>query len=326
MLRIHFTPDDLARIRLAPCADATAELTLSLRLLTGRPAGARLSVWRRSLGRRLGPQSRLLLDLLGPGAGLPDFFHLPDGSAIGPEVTGLDQQRVDHYLGRLGEVRPLTPFARALGEGSVDARQQLGAAVQDYLADAVEPYWSGLRAQVDADRSLRSRALADGGVERLLSTLHPRIRWRAPVLEVALTQPQDVEVQLCGQGLLLQPVVLGGPGPVFDGWSALSGGRPELIYPTALDGLLTADRPPAPEALAPLLGRTRAAMLAVLHESGGCSTGELARATGTAAATASQHAAVLRAGGLILTRRMGGSVLHTLTPLGRDLLGPHRTH
>ncbi|MFB7222977.1 hypothetical protein [Streptomyces sp. NPDC056227] len=41
---------------------------------------------------------------------------------------------------------------------------------------------------------------------------------------------------------------------------------------------------------------------------------------GGPAASASQHACVLREAGLVLTLRHGSSVLHTLTPLGGSLL------
>ena len=41
---------------------------------------------------------------------------------------------------------------------------------------------------------------------------------------------------------------------------------------------------------------------------------------GVSLATASRHASVLRNAGLISSRRLGGSVLHSLRPLGSDVL------
>jgi DNA-binding transcriptional ArsR family regulator len=52
----------------------------------------------------------------------------------------------------------------------------------------------------------------------------------------------------------------------------------------------------------------------------GCSTTELARRVGVSAGSVSQHTAVLRDSGLILTGRLGKSVVHTLTPLGAAML------
>ncbi|MBR7678841.1 helix-turn-helix transcriptional regulator, partial [Streptomyces daliensis] len=49
-------------------------------------------------------------------------------------------------------------------------------------------------------------------------------------------------------------------------------------------------------------------------------TGELARAIGVSASSASQHTTALRNTGLITSHRHGASVLHTLTPLGAALL------
>jgi DNA-binding transcriptional ArsR family regulator len=68
-----------------------------------------------------------------------------------------------------------------------------------------------------------------------------------------------------------------------------------------------------------LLGRTRAAVLDAIAAAP-CTTSELARRTGTAVPSASQHAAVLRAADLIVTRRVGRAVRHTLTPFGAGLL------
>jgi DNA-binding transcriptional ArsR family regulator len=52
----------------------------------------------------------------------------------------------------------------------------------------------------------------------------------------------------------------------------------------------------------------------------GCTTTELAARVGVSVAAASQHATVLREAGLITTRRQGSAVLHSLTPLGVELL------
>ncbi|WP_405922213.1 winged helix-turn-helix domain-containing protein [Streptomyces sp. NBC_00122] len=53
----------------------------------------------------------------------------------------------------------------------------------------------------------------------------------------------------------------------------------------------------------------------------GCSTTELARRLNVSVAAASQHATVLRNANLITTSRRGKSVVHTITPLGAELLG-----
>jgi DNA-binding transcriptional ArsR family regulator len=71
--------------------------------------------------------------------------------------------------------------------------------------------------------------------------------------------------------------------------------------------------------LASLLGRTRAHALETLVDP--CTTSELARRVGVSPATASHHASVLRAAGLISSHRDGVKILHRLTAKGRSLLG-----
>jgi DNA-binding transcriptional ArsR family regulator len=71
-------------------------------------------------------------------------------------------------------------------------------------------------------------------------------------------------------------------------------------------------------ALVALLGRTRAAVLEAIGD--GCTTTELADRVKVSVSSASQHAAVLCNAGLIVTRRVGKSVRHSLTPLGAALI------
>lgn len=71
--------------------------------------------------------------------------------------------------------------------------------------------------------------------------------------------------------------------------------------------------------LASLLGRTRAHALEALADP--CTTGELARRIGVSPATASHHATVLRAAGLISSHRDGVKIVHRLTAKGTTLLG-----
>jgi DNA-binding MarR family transcriptional regulator len=75
-----------------------------------------------------------------------------------------------------------------------------------------------------------------------------------------------------------------------------------------------------PSALASLIGRTRARVLAEIGAAGGHTTTEIARRLRISAASASEHAYALRAAGLIHTERAGACVEHRITRLGRALL------
>jgi len=67
-----------------------------------------------------------------------------------------------------------------------------------------------------------------------------------------------------------------------------------------------------------LLGSTRAGILTCISD--GQTTTEVSRKVGVSLATVSHHTSVLRGAGLVFTLRMGGAVLHRLTPLGSALL------
>jgi DNA-binding transcriptional ArsR family regulator len=97
-----------------------------------------------------------------------------------------------------------------------------------------------------------------------------------------------------------------------------------LIYPLLrrmedAAALWTPRRAANPSALARLLGKTQAAVLAAIADT--CTTTELAHRVGISLPTASHHTGILRDAGLVVSRRSGNTVVHRLTPLGADLLG-----
>jgi len=95
----------------------------------------------------------------------------------------------------------------------------------------------------------------------------------------------------------------------------LSSQRTVLTYPMYLG-----DRPDgSTDALAPLLGHTRAAVLATLRVP--ATTTALADRAGISLSSASQHTTALRNAGLISTTRQGIAVQHALTPLEPVLKG-----
>jgi DNA-binding transcriptional ArsR family regulator len=214
-----------------------------------------------------------------------------------------------------------------LSRGNLDARRELVTHLRAYYGTALGPYWDGIRSHLEVERAVRGRIMAEGGVDRLLATLHPNVRWRPPVLEVLRpahpgSPPQpDHDVHLAGRSLVLVPSVFcAHPMLCF---STVDDTLPEvLVYPTLreIDDALAlwGNGAPRRAALEALLGRTRA--IALDATTAPCTTGELARRIGVSAATASHHASVLRQAGLITTRRNGSAVLHTITTRGAMLL------
>ncbi len=322
MLRVHFTGLDLARLRLAGDPDALWETVLSLHRLRDKQGESIFGDWRSETRARLNGETRLLAPLVPSRGYFPDFLTPPEG------VLGLDSgmqalretppDRVHRELGRLSTVRTLPAWIRSMAEGDSRAFAKLTGALHAYHEAAIAPYWSHIQAQIEGDRAVRGRALLDGGADALLSSLPPMMRWRAPVLEA--DYPVDRDVHLNGRGLLLLPSFFCRRTPVTYQNPDLT---PVLVYPVRH---LSESGPPVdapPRSLGKLVGHTRSAVLGSIG--GGCTTSELARRVGVSAASASQHAGVLREAGLVLTLRNGSAVMHTLTPLGAALLrGGHR--
>jgi hypothetical protein len=101
------------------------------------------------------------------------------------ERLSTPRQRLGADLTDLAAERALPGWAGPLAGDDATAPRGLGHAMRDYYAAPLAPRWGVIGGSVDADRSRRARALTDGGVERLVVTLHPTIRWNAPVLEAA---------------------------------------------------------------------------------------------------------------------------------------------
>lgn len=177
-----------------------------------------------------------------------------------------------------------------------------------YHDQALTPHASYLRKCVTADLVRRIHAARTGGLDALFATFAPAFRWRPPVLEI--DHPDDRDLTLDGHGLLLIPSFFCRHHPVLD--------ANHLIYPINPDAC---HDHPVDQAVADLLGPTRAAVLTALDIPS--TTTELATYLRIPASSVSRHTAVLRNAGLLTTRRDGRAVLHTRTPLGGNLLPPN---
>jgi hypothetical protein len=90
-----------------------------------------------------------------------------------------------------------------LAEHNGDGRRELAdSALASYRA-LLAPHWPKVQGHLHAERSARARVFLEHGVEGLLATLHPEIRWNSPVLEVGMCG--DAEIHLRGRGLSLVP-------------------------------------------------------------------------------------------------------------------------
>lgn len=315
--------------------DALWETILSFHRLRERRRAQMFGEWRAETRSRLTGETSLLAALVPPHGYFPDFLTPPEGSAgLEPGLEAIratTPERLHYELNRVSARRAAdsqraaqrsersserSGRLAALAEGRPEQLDKLVSVLRSYHRAAIVPYWAQIQARVEADRAVRGRALLDGGAAELLGSLPPVLRWRAPVLEA--DYPVDRELRLNGRGLLLQPSFFCRGTPVVYRDPSLP---PVLVYPVghAPDPAFgeTGGSSLAPS-LGKLVGHTRSAVLQAIRF--GCTTSELARRAGVSLASASQHAAVLREAGLVLTLRHGNAVLHTLTPLGAALL------
>ncbi|ONI90395.1 hypothetical protein ALI144C_03010 [Actinosynnema sp. ALI-1.44] len=316
MLRIHFSPQDLARTRISPRPHPMWEALLSLYRLRRRDGEIVFDEWRGSVRPKV-PSSTRLLTTLVPQSGYAADFLTPmtENFCLAEGLEALrrtPKRRLRADLSVLGRDRRLPAWATTLADGRADAVGQIADAVDQYFTACLAPYWTHIRGRVDQEHARQAQLVAEGGFERLFADLHPSARWHYPVL--CLSYPVDQDLHLGGRGLRLVPSFFcqGMPTTLLDGDL-----EPVLLYPIGHTvGWSTGDRT---RPLASLLGRTRARVLETIGERP-CTTSEVARRTDTSLPTASQQASALRAAGLVASRQNGQSVLHSITSLGLALL------
>ena len=322
MLRIRFDRDDLARVRFVLWP--LAETTLSAQALLRDDGKSLLGAWRERVRERLTPAAEPLLELVPPqrhrlhtvAIATPNGEHATLQEEL-RQLEAIPPESMLSYLTSIASAGATVPAPlRAVSPEGVP--RLMGKVVRAYHDVSIAEDWPRLLRHLEMDLAYRARLLLGRGIDGTLSGLHPTIRWRSPFLEINVRCYQDDVVDLAGRGLVLVPSVFVWPHPVF----LLDGaGCPVLVYP-AHDpfAFFWRQDDPVGGALAPVLGRTRAAMLETIGRSTGCTANELARGVGIGLPAVARHLAVLRSAGLLATHRQGRAVFHTLTELGRRLL------
>ncbi|MFR9775366.1 DUF5937 family protein [Micromonospora sp. MS34] len=328
MIHLHFAAEDLSRIRFA--SSPLWETVLSLRTLTGPHPGAQLHApWRRQVaGSLTGVDMELLTALVRPAGYLPDFLvpspqrrsvaiatALAQVAAADPgEVARQLRHLAGHRLAQQGPGR--TERSRLLHRLADEPATALGTIVREldaYWRAVVAPFWPRVSALLRADLAYRLEALADGGANQLLRTLHPSVSFDRDTLRVV--KYHEGHADLGGRGLLLVPCAFAWPDVVV---LTAHPHVPTVSYsPRGLGRLWEHPALPRP-ALADVLGRTRAALLAQLDLP--MSTTQIAALLGLSAPTLNVHLHALRAAGILASRREGRHVLFSRTALGDQLL------
>lgn len=316
-VQIRFSSEDLTRITFA-APGPVLESLLAVRQLRPAAPGDRFTEWRRQVTPAIAgvcavhhlaellPRRGRPLDLLMPTCGAPTR------DAGIAQLESLKPDYLQRELVHVSKARRIPRWTASLAERDPRGRRELFKAVELVHDHCLERRIEGDAAIVRQEIGVRSRMVVDGGLHYALGNLHPLISWDLPVLTVAGEDPLVVDkFDLGGRGLTLVPSVFADHPQYF---LDPNGDRPSiLIYPVSQ---VAARQAPLPR-LEPLLGRTRAAVLAALLPSS-ASTTELARRASISVASASEHARVLRDAGLLSTDR-GRHATHRLTPSGMAL-------
>ena len=315
VIRIHFTPDDFARVTLAPRPAPLQELNVALAMMCRRDGELLHGSWRRRALRAL-PQSTLPLADLVPAGRAPSFLDvladsLPDAleevRSAPPELVGAELRRV-YAPART----PAPAWIHDLHRGDPEAWRLIHRAQRAAFQVLLGPVWAQVQDLHHAEFVRRAVQLAEGGVGPVLAGLLPGARLHGGLWELP-GRPR--EIHLGGRGLLLLPSFHWTGGPLL---SDLPDRPVAVTYPAGAGLLPRPDGSAGPEALVKVIGNTRAELLHLLAEER--TTTELARRLGVSAATVSAHTAALRGAGLISTSRAGKAVLHRRTTLGSLLL------
>lgn len=326
MLRIHFTVEDLTKVRLAPGPDAMWELVLSVQQLVF-PAEHTpyFTPWRRRAvtalaGAKLDMTARALGGLMPAASYWPDFLtpagHFGDIEHGIETVLATPKTQLRRELSQLAATyRKPSRWLTDLAAGRPRDLGRLGSALRRYHQTAISPHRAAIAATTQVDVARRVRHLAGGGVQALLGGLRPWATWASPVLR--LHYPVDGDLHLQGRGLLLIPSFFGVHGPVLLADMSLS---PVLVYPVEHPPLWRPE-PAAGDPVEELMGTTRATLLRLLASDH--ATGALAARLEVAPSTVSRHILALRNAGLVATARRGPYQIHRRTWLGDALLDGH---
>ncbi|MFI5487362.1 ArsR/SmtB family transcription factor [Micromonospora echinaurantiaca] len=324
MISFELGVEDLANTRFA--ISPLHEAALSLRVLREPGLYALHLPWRRAvLGRLAKPDVDLLISLVGPDRGIPDFLTprpAEFAATFERELAAVRRTPADIVRRDLCAVYPRGRLPAVLRDATAaDAatvlalRDTICDRLQHYWDVAIRPAWPQLRLVLEADMTYRARQLAVGGARLLFADMHPNLRWHDGVLHIDRMIGRH-RVVAAGRGLLLVPSVFSHkPAPPVSPQEP-----PLLAYPCR--GVATLwQAPPAADAtvLTSLLGAPRARLLHLLAEP--LPTVEIARRLAVTPSAVSQHLQVLHAAGLLSRARDGRHVLYRRSPLGDQLAG-----
>jgi DNA-binding transcriptional ArsR family regulator len=331
MITVPLTNEDLTKVRLAP--STLWETVISFRVLLHHGGDTVHAPWaKRALRVLPGTDLSPLLAAMCLEKHCPDFLSPPpDASLVGfdeelerlratpPEVVHTEVQML--VQAEKEQFGPLSPEKELMleiylsdPEGSL---MRLVDTLQRYHDLTIAPYWQRIQEHLEGDTLKRGQALALGGVEALLSNLHPKASYSGGVLE--LDKTYEAVVEPAGRGITLVPCVFAWPRVDM---LVQPGYQPTLAYGPRGVAKLWSSSSPAPNgtALEAALGTGRASVLKSLTPMPSTTT-ELAHQLRLSPAAVSAHLTRLKAAELVEPHRSGRNVYYRLSYAGESLLG-----
>ncbi|MFB4312161.1 DUF5937 family protein [Actinomadura sp. GTD37] len=325
MYRIEVGPGDLAasRFGVAPLI----EVHSAIGLLAGRMPVGPLGPWAaraRPAYREVAgdPAVRTLAFLRRPHGYMADFVVPPPArpnltvaaQLATVRATPLDQARREIARNLEGLPEPDAAVRDVLD--APDMVERLAAGLETAWRALLEPDWAVVRSILERDIVHRAGRLAAYGWAEALDGLSRQVRWRDGVIEADIGA--DGAYRLGGAGLTFVPVVFSELGAALDqDWPYT------LMYRARGVAALWESREPRDaDALAKLIGRTRADLLRLLAEP--ATTTWLSVRLRMSVGGVGDHLAVLLGSGLVARERSGRSVLYRRTAVGDVLAGGFR--
>jgi DNA-binding transcriptional ArsR family regulator len=265
----------------------------------------------------------LLLQLLATKVGdRPDFLTPPPGQSgdLDAELAAVratppsllaDELKSYHFHPKMRDLL-------ALADGSERIKNRVADGLHQVHRTVFGRDWDDAKAALRADIARRTAELGYCGLDHVLSRLHSRVSYSDGVL--TLHSPRtDPDVIGAGKGLVLVPTIV----PTRSIAIKINPHDPiVLIYPVDNGDRLAGTAPallPIEQRLARVVGHGRASVLLALSSAVQLSTSEIAKRSGIAVSSASEHATVLREAGLIDSHRERNKMLHSLTDIGSQL-------
>jgi len=331
MITIPLSTEDLTKVRLAP--SPLWETVTSFGVLLHHGSDSVHAPWvtrtRRTLpGTDLSP----LVAAMCVAGRCPDFMTPPPDASVATFGEELELLRatpaevvheevamfVRDAEERFGSLAPEQTrlLERYLGdpEGSLE---RLVDALRRFHDLALAPYWPRIQEHLEGDAIKRGKVLALGGIEVLLSGLHPKASYEGGVLK--LDKSFEAVLKPAGRGITLVPCVFAWPRVEV---LIQPGYRPTVAYgPRGVARLWTAaSATHNGTALEAALSSGWAGVLKGLLPAPRTTT-ELARQLGLSPAAVSAHRSRLRVARLVEPHRSGRGVYYRLSGAGESLLG-----